>query len=230
MTSFSISVFALTLLLVSCGESPVPSTESGATEGTTASSPTTAELTEAASHGDVGAMKKLEAEVVKTAKKVEADLKQAAAGGDEKAQVSSAWLNGGESVVVKLAEAGNSQALFELGKHYNAMVADKQELGRDWLIKAADLGHSEAMFLVGKHSLHGLTGFEQDAALGRGYLEKAAKAGDAEAAFTLGVALRYGFGLAEDKQAALGFYQQAQAGGFKDSGGELESLEKELAE
>ncbi|MFT5287497.1 MAG: TPR repeat protein [Planctomycetota bacterium] len=175
-------------------------------------------------------MQELEKQVVETAKEVKKELAKDAAKGDEKAQVKTAWLNGGEPKVLKLAEAGNSQALFELGKHYNSMIADKQELGRDMLIQAADASHPEALFITGKHSLHGLMGFLKDAVKGRDCLEQAAAAGHAEAAYVLGVALRYGFELTEDKPAALKCYQQAEDGGFKDPGGELRSLTKELGQ
>ncbi len=137
-------------------------------------------------------------------------------------------MNGGEEAVMKLADGGNLQALFEIGRHYNAMGADNLVKGRDLLIKAAEAGHARAMFLVGKHSLHGITGFDQNAETGRSYLEKAAEAGESEAAFVLGVALRYGQGLEVDKAKALEYYKQADKGGFRDPGGELQSLTKEL--
>ncbi|MDF1837273.1 MAG: hypothetical protein P1V35_05350, partial [Planctomycetota bacterium] len=123
-----------------------------------------------------------------------------------------------------------TQARFEIGRHYNAMGGDNLLKGRDLLIQAAEAGHPRAMFLVGKHSLNGLTGFEKDATIGRSYLEKSAEAGEAEAAFVLGVSLRYGFELKEDKAKALEYYKQADEGGFRDPGGELESLTEELAE
>lgn len=212
MKTLSKSLFLISLIAPSCSDTATTS------------------LTQAAMRGDDDAMKQLEEQTARVATQVKEEAKTKAAGGDEKAQVSSAWLNGGEEAVLKLAQANNSQALFELGRQYNSQSGAEQAKGRDWLIKAADLGHAQAMFLVGKHGLHGLTGFEADPTVGRDYLERATELGHAEAAFALGVSLRHGLGLPEDKAAALEYYRQADKGGFKGAGDELRSLTKELAE
>lgn len=218
MNTLHKSILLLSVLAAGCSDSPAPAK----TEQDPAS------LTQAAMHGDADAMKQLEKEAVRVAAEVKEEVETKAAKGDERAQVSSAWMNGGEEEVLKLVEANNSEALFDLGKSYNAQGGEKETQGRDWLIKAADLGQAQAMFIVGKHSLHGLTGFKKDQAIGRDYLERGAEAGDAEAAFTLAVALRYGLGLSEDKATALKYYQQADKGGFAGASDELRSLTKEL--
>ena len=212
------SLSLIALLAASCSDSNKTTVES------------TEDLTKQAMGGDADAMKELEKQVTEASKGIKKEIEESAAKGDEKALVTSAWLNGGEDKVLELAEGGNTQALFEIGRHYNAMVADKQIQGRDMLIKAAEAGHPRAMFLVGKHSLHGLTGFEKNAETGRSYLEKSAEAGEAEAAYSLGVSLRYGIELTADKAKALEYYKQADKGGFKDPGGELQSLSKELGQ
>ena len=218
LNTLSTSILLVALLAVGCSDSPATSTPG----------PDAKSLTKAAMGGDSDAMKKLEEQTAQVAAEVKAEIEVKASAGDEKALVSSAWLNGGEKAILELIEADNSQALFELGSRYNSQGGVKESQGRDWLIKAADLGHAQAGFLVGKHSLHGLTGFAKDAVVGRDYLERSAKGGHAEAAFALGVALRYGLGLPEDKAVALEYYQQADKGGFNGAADELRSLTKEL--
>ncbi|MDR1777800.1 MAG: sel1 repeat family protein [Desulfovibrio sp.] len=112
----------------------------------------------------------------------------------------------------KLAEAGDSQAMNNLGVLYDQGKGLEQDTGRAvyWFEKAARAGHSAGMCNYGRmlESGRGVAENPQEAAF---WFDKAAREGQAEAQYNLGRLYEQGRGVEQDDKAAAVWYSRAAA-------------------
>ena len=104
------------------------------------------------------------------------------------------------------AEAGNSQARYDLG----ILLLDqgKHDEGIDLLVKAANQGNAYAMYRLGKEALTG-TAMRKNVPWAVTVLTYAAEAGHAYAQYTLGKLYLQGEGIPEDREQAFYWLEEA---------------------
>ncbi len=112
------------------------------------------------------------------------------------------------------AEAGNNQAMFELGWDYEGGkgVPKDQRQAVVWYRKAAEAGNNKAMTNLGDLYNEG-HGVPQDAQKAKEWYEKGAAAGNADAMNSLGGYYGQGVGVPKDYQKAKEWYEKGAAAG-----------------
>ena len=122
------------------------------------------------------------------------------------------------SLLQKAADAGNADAMFNLGWTYENRWAIDQDLGkaREWYQKAADAGNANAMYYLGVLYEDG-KGVTQDYGKAREWYQKAVDAGNREAMFKLGLLYEDGKGVTQDYGKAREWYQKAVDAGNREA-------------
>ena len=123
------------------------------------------------------------------------------------------------------AEAGNSQARYDLG--VLLLEQGKQDEGIDLLVEAANLGNAYAMYQLGKEALTG-TVMRRDVSWALTVLTYAAEAGHAYAQYNLGKLYLQGEDVPEDREQALYWLGEAAAQGHAHAEYLLEHLNDEV--
>jgi TPR repeat protein len=114
----------------------------------------------------------------------------------------------------KAADAGNAQAMHNLGYMYHRGQGVTQDYAEAayWYRKAADAGNSDGMTNLGWIYKDGL-GMTQDYAKAAYWYRKAADAGNAQAMYNLGHMYRDGLGVTQDYAKAAYWYRKAADAG-----------------
>jgi hypothetical protein len=125
------------------------------------------------------------------------------------------------------AQAGDSEAQFELAWHYTNGIDTEQSYAEaaKWLKQAATQNHPEAQYHLGLYYLYG-HGVNKDLSEAARLLTAAAKQGVGEAQHRLGLMYLSGEGVTADPAQAVIWLQAAQGLGIEDVS---ESLEEALA-
>ena len=146
-----------------------------------------------AGEGDVEAMMKL-ADMYLNGEDVEQDTRE-----------SISWYT-------KAAEAGNTEAMKNLGSYYLFAEDEKDpEKGLEWYTKAAETGDPESMVSLGSYLIYG--GDNKDPEKGLEWLTKAADAGYTEAMYMLSSAYKYSGIVPQDLEKAAEYTKKAAAAG-----------------
>ncbi len=120
-------------------------------------------------------------------------------------------------ILSPLAEAGDPQAQFYLGRMYDngQGVAKNEAEALRWFRKAAEQGHAKGQFNLGVSYETG-QGFPQDAVEAARWVRKAAKQGLANAQSKLGYMYQYGRGVAKDEAEAVRWFRKAAEQGYAE--------------
>ena len=123
------------------------------------------------------------------------------------------------------AEAGNSQARYDLG----VLLLDqgKNDEGIDLLVKAANQGNAYALYRLGKEALTG-TAMRKNVPWAVTVLTYAAEAGHAYAQYTLGKLYLQGEDIPEDREQAVYWLEEAATQGHAHAEYLLEHLNDEV--
>ncbi|MEI7733750.1 MAG: protein kinase [Verrucomicrobiota bacterium] len=119
---------------------------------------------------------------------------------------------------LKLAEQGDSEAMFNVGRCYfngQGVTTNQQEAAK-WYQKAAELGHADAMFQIGVCYATG-KGVSQDRQEGFRWCRKAAESGNKDAMFSLGLCYKFGNGFVKDEKESTKWYRKAAEAGHVDA-------------
>jgi TPR repeat protein len=116
----------------------------------------------------------------------------------------------GAAWIEKAAEAGNTWAMYDLGRLYwrGDVLAQDQTKGVHWIERSARAGEPAAMEAFGRALRDGF-GIEKDEWKAADWLRKAAEAGRPGAMVALGDLYRDGKGVPKDPSAAFRLYGQA---------------------
>jgi TPR repeat protein len=115
----------------------------------------------------------------------------------------------------KAAEGGHREAMFFLGRSYDATAPEVSGVATDnveavsWYRKAAELGEAWAMNNLGYMYQHGDGGLKPDAATAVSWYRKAAELGNTLAMTNLGVMYERGEGVKADAAMAVSWYRKA---------------------
>ena len=123
------------------------------------------------------------------------------------------------------AEAGNSQARYDLG--VLLLEQGKYDEGIDLLVKAANQGNACAMYRLGKEALTG-TAMRKNVTWAVTVLTYAVEAGHAYAQYTLGKLYLQGEGIQEDRAQAVYWLGEAATQGHAHAEYRLEHLNDEV--
>lgn len=117
--------------------------------------------------------------------------------------------------VRRLAEAGDSEAIFLMGTAYDEGLATTPDAGQAaaWFRRAADRGHILAQHNLGNAYADG-RGVAQDEAAAINWWRKAADRGDTVPQFRLAQMYEQGRGTGQDLAKARQWYQRAAARGY----------------
>ena len=112
----------------------------------------------------------------------------------------------GLQAVTTRAEAGDSDAMYDLARMYRSGkgAAKDDDQGRAWCEKAAQAGNAQAMRMLG--AIYSLA---KDDAKALAWCEKAANGGDTGAMVFIGGRYEVGKGVAKDLGAALAWWEEA---------------------
>jgi uncharacterized protein len=110
--------------------------------------------------------------------------------------------------LVQLAEHGDSQAQFELGRVLDAQSPPNRRLAVRWYRLAARSGHIEAANMMGESLRDGL-GVRRDGAAALAWFQIAAEGGSSSAQLSFGFELFQGKLVRRDRRAALAWYMKA---------------------
>lgn len=189
-------IFALCACGSTVAEAPAekPAEEAAAAPEATENPETELEkLIREAGEGDVEAMMKL-ADMYLNGEDVAQDTKE-----------SISWYT-------KAAEAGNTEAMKNLGSYYLFAEDEKDpEKGLEWYTKAAETGDLESMISLGSYLIYG--GDNKDPEKGLEWLTKAADAGYTEAMYMLSSAYKYSGIVPQDLEKATEYTKKAAAAG-----------------
>jgi len=130
----------------------------------------------------------------------------------------------------EMAEAGNREAAFKLGREYldaKPVVTERNiPEAVKFLTQAAEANEPRAQFEMGSLTEYG-TGVPRDLAKAAEWYMKAALRGHVQGQYNVATMLETGDGLGQDKIEALKFYMLAAKGGFRsipvDAMGRLDS-------
>lgn len=116
------------------------------------------------------------------------------------------------TILLEHAKKGNVDAMFEVGKYYEAGEYTDQNWEKSiyWYQKAIDNNHIRAMLYMGRILLNGVKGFKADVPRALELIEQAAEAGDAEAQFQLGKLFETGESMERDFPSAIRWYRAAK--------------------
>ncbi len=120
--------------------------------------------------------------------------------------------------LVALAEQGDAEAQYELGRlyYFGDSVAQNYEKAAKWFTKAAEQGFVEAQCMLGLCYNTG-EGVEKDSVKGIGLITKAAEQGLVDAQFFLGHCYYYGIIVEQDYKKAVEWWTKAAEQGHADA-------------
>ena len=122
-------------------------------------------------------------------------------------QVAQRYRQASESQLLLLAEQGDVQAQYLLGR-INDSLLDQQAKATEWFRRAAEAGHVLAQGELG-HRLEIGKGGPKSYLQAAAWYEKAAEKGHAASMFNLGVLYKRGDGVAKNLEAAADWYRKA---------------------
>ncbi len=123
------------------------------------------------------------------------------------------------------AEAGDAEAMIELGESYENGIACEQDVDEAfrWYRKAAELGNAKGQHKTGMAYAYGI-GADPDWTAATEWYRKAAEQGHAQAEYAMGMIYCYGLAGESDTSPAIEWYERSLANGYERAGRELSRL------
>ena len=123
------------------------------------------------------------------------------------------------TILLEHAKNGNADAMFEVGKYYEAGDYTEQNWKEAiyWYEKAIENNHPRAMLYLGRILLGGINILKADIPRALTLIEQAANAGDAESQFQLGILFENGEAVEQDLPSAIRWYQAAAQQKYPDA-------------